>query len=152
MGRSRSKRTAYSVIGAPFAAIPIYLLEHPDYWSVSPTATRLLVCLASQFNAGNENNGNLCAAQSVMKKYGWKDSTRKRAIKELEDSGLIIKTRQGHKKRCSLYALSWLPINECQGKWLEVFPTSKAPRNYIGEWREKLNRKKMRKLNGENRI
>jgi len=141
MAARRKPLTAYKVIGGPFAAIPIYLLEHPVFWQVSPTATRLLVCLASQFHAGNENNGNMTAAQSVMKKYGWKDSTRKRALKELEDAGLIVKTRQGHKKRCSLYALSWLPIDECPGKDLEIGPTRKPYRDYKGEWYERNNRK-----------
>lgn len=140
MGLRIRKRTAYKVIGAPFAAIPIYLLEHPDYWSVSPRARDLLTCLASQFNAGNENNGNLCAAQSIMKKYGWTDSTRKRALKQLEDAELIVKTRLGHKKRCSLFALAWLPIDECPNKFLDVSPTNKPPKNYIGEWKERMNR------------
>lgn len=134
---NKRKLSAYKVIGAPFAAIPIYVLEHPDFWKVSPTAICLLLCLASQFNAGNENNGDLCAAQSVMKKYGWADSTRKRALKDLENSELIVKTRQGHKKRCSLYALAWLPINECRGKYLEIGPTNRPYKNYKGEWQEK---------------
>lgn len=141
MGRSKSRKTAYSVIGEPFAAIPLSVLENPDFWRVSPTATRLLVCLASQFHAGNENNGDMCAAQSVMKKYGWADSTRKRALKELEDAELIYKTRQGHKKRCSLYALGWLPVNECRGKFLEIGPTKNPLRNFKGERFERLNRK-----------
>lgn len=134
---ARAKKTAYSVIGAPFAAMPIYLLEHPDYWSVSPTARDLLICLASQFNAGRGNNGDMCAAQSVMQKYGWKDSTRKRALKQLEDAELIIKTRQGHKRRCSLYAVSWLPIDDCPGKGLEINSTTKPYANYKGEWQAK---------------
>jgi hypothetical protein len=138
---SRKKITAYSVIGAPFAAIPIYLLEHEDYWEVSPTARDLLVCLASQFNAASGNNGDLCAAQSIMSKYGWADSTRKRALKRLEESDLLVKTRQGHKRRCSLYALSWLPIDECEGKGLEINSTKKPYKNYRGIWHERKGRK-----------
>lgn len=139
----RIRKSAYKVIGAPFAAIPIYLLELPYYWTVSPRARDLLTCLASQYNAGNSNNGDLCAAQSVMAKYGvWTDSTRKRAIKQLEDAELIIKTRQGHKRRCSLYALSWLPIDECPGKDLEIGPTRKPYKNYKSEWLEKKSRLK----------
>ena len=141
MSKRASRRSAFKVIGGPFAAIPIYVLEHRDFWTVSPTATRLLVCLASQFNASNFNNGDLCAAQSIMAKYGWKDSTRKRALKELDDVGLIVKTHQGHKRRCSLYALSWLPIDRCPGKNLELGPRDKPWKNYKGEWLEKRNRR-----------
>lgn len=138
---AKTRISAYKVIGAPFAAIPIYLLEHPDYWSVSAKARDLLTCLASQYNAGNANNGDLCAAESVMKKYRiWTNPTRKRVLKQLEDAELVVKTRQGHKRRCSLYALSWLPIDECPGKWLEIGPTKKPFKNYKGEWLEGRNK------------
>lgn len=138
---AKTRVSAYKVIGAPFAATPIYVLEHQDYLEVSNTAKFLLTCLASQYNAGNSNNGNLCAAQSVLKKYGWTSSTRKRALKELVEIGLLVNTRIGHKKRCSLYALSWLPIDECLGKCLDVASTRKPAKNYIGEWKERLSRK-----------
>ena len=66
-------------------ALPLYIIEHPDYLSVSNTAKFLLTCMASQYNSFRENNGDLCAAQSCMEKYGWSSTTRKRALKELVD-------------------------------------------------------------------
>ncbi len=50
---------------------------------------------------------------------------------------MIIKTRQGFFMnpggRCALYALTWLPIDECQGKKLEVNSTTTPPRKFSME-------------------
>jgi hypothetical protein len=50
---------------------------------------------------------------------------------------MIIKTRQGifmnPGGRCGLYALTWLPIDECQGKKLEINPTITPPRRFSME-------------------
>ena len=43
--------------------------------------------------------------------YGWKSkSTLANALSELIDSGFIKQTRKGGRNKCSLYAVSWLPI------------------------------------------
>lgn len=83
--------------------------------NLSHTAYRLLDNLLAQYNG--YNNGDLCASMTVMKLYGWTSSgTVNNAVKELIAEGFIEKTRQGGRNQCSLYAVTWKPINECNGK------------------------------------
>lgn len=85
---------------------------------------KLLVDAAKQYNGSN--NGDLHAAWSILSGQGWRSKgTLSRAIKELIDKGFIELTRQGGKNRCSLYAITWKPIDECKGK-LDVKETRVA--------------------------
>lgn len=97
---------------------------------LSASAVKLLLDVARQFNG--RNNGDLCAALTILRPFGWKSSdTLHWAIKELCHYGLLVKTRQGGLHATSLFALSWLPIDECGGK-LDYSPTmGVAP----GDWR-----------------
>ncbi len=75
-------------------------------------ADRLLVG-----NHGEGNNGDFSAAWRLMEKRGWRSrDTLGRALNELADKSFITKTRQGGKHRCSLYGVTWKPIDECKGK------------------------------------
>lgn len=47
-----------------------------------------------------------------MAHRGWKSGTLFAARKELENTSFLKKTRQGGKNSPTLYALTWLPINE----------------------------------------
>ena len=111
-----------------FAAIPKACLDHPNYIRLSANARALLVELCHQYNGGN--NGDFCAAYSVMKKRGWKSKgTLQRGINELLERGWIIKSRQGGRHQCSLYALTFRVVDECKGK-IEISPTHVAPGNW----------------------
>lgn len=82
---------------------------------LSHTAFRLLDNLLAQYNGAN--NGDLCAARKVMKLYGWNSSgTVDGAITQLIAMGFVERTRVGGRNQCSLYAITWLPIDECGGK------------------------------------
>jgi len=50
----------------------------------------------------------------------------RRALRALMDAELVMLTRQGGRNLCSLYAFTWLPINECGGK-LDVAETTTPP-------------------------
>ena len=66
-----------------------------------------------------------------MSARGWKSKdTLYRARDELIENGMILLARQGGKHQCSLYAVTWKPIDECGGK-LDVPATTVAP----GYWR-----------------
>lgn len=53
----------------------------------------------------------------MHKQHGFKsENTLNKCKKELLDANLIYLTRQGDKRRCSLFALTWIPIDECEGK------------------------------------
>ena len=53
----------------------------------------LYVDLRRQYNG--HNNGDVCAADGVLGKFGWSHSTIHKHLKPLLDRGLIVKTRQG---------------------------------------------------------
>jgi hypothetical protein len=98
---------------------------------------KLLLALAYQFNG--RNNGDLTAAWSVMhEQHGFRSKgTLQRSLRALLDANLILQTRQSlfqhPNNQCSLYALTWLPIDECPGKRLDVSPTRRPPRKFSME-------------------
>jgi hypothetical protein len=87
----------------------------PEYAALSPRAVKALIDLLTQYRGAN--NGDLCAAWSIMRKRGWssKDQLVK-AIRELLESGWIIVTRPGGRRITTLYALTFFPIDDCNGK------------------------------------
>ena len=105
--------------------MPHDVLNHENFTTLSPRAVKLLIDLGAQYRG--TNNGDLCAAWTLMSKRGWKSKgTLYRALQELEAKGFICKTRQGGRHVASLYAISWRAVDECGGK-LDVRETSVAP-------------------------
>lgn len=92
-----------------------------EYAELSPRAVKLLIDLYCQFRG--VNNGDFCATFKVMKQRGWSSNDQlHKALHELLDAGWIVVTRQGGRRVCSLYAVTFLPIDECSGK-LDINPT-----------------------------
>lgn len=113
-----------------FTLIPHAVQDSPNWHACSGTAIKLLCDVARQYK-GN-NNGDLCAAMSVLKPKGWTSpETVNFALRELRHYGLLILTRQGGLHAASLYALSWHAIDDCKGK-LDCAATTTPP----GCWRE----------------
>ena len=108
------------------------LLDHPNFYTLSPRATKLLITLAGQYRG--TNNGDLCATFSVLKSKGWTSNDQiRKGLNELLERGFIIKTRQGRRPNvASLYAITWEAIDECGGK-LEVKSTKTALNNWKKE-------------------
>lgn len=91
---------------------------------LSHKAAHLLDNLIAQYDG--KNNGDLSAAPKIMKLYGWNSQgSVYGALIELLALGFIEQTRQGGRNQCSLYAVTWLAIDECDGK-LDVKPTRVA--------------------------
>jgi hypothetical protein len=65
-----------------------------------------------------------------MKKRNWNSRDQlNKAKKELLNKHWIIETRQGGLNMGpTLYAITWQPIHECNGK-LDIEPTLRAPRS-----------------------
>ena len=103
-----------------FVALPFSVLDHPNFIKLSHKGKGLLLDLCSQLRFkkdGSANNGDLCATWSMMKARGWKSKESLRfALNELTHYGFILMTRQGHRRKCSLYAVTFLAIDECGGK------------------------------------
>lgn len=102
-----------------FAGVPRVVMRHPDYINLPACAKVLLFELALQFLG--KNNGDLQIALSLMKERGFNSpATLNKAKKALLAANLIVCAREGQFMNpggtCSLYALSWLPIDECNGK------------------------------------
>ncbi len=132
MGRSYTKSKGRAGSGAGHGALPRVVWEHPDYCNLSGAGAKLLMDLACQFNG--RNNGDLQVAYSTLSKRGWRSrQTISRAVAELLNAELIVKTREGKFTnpggQCALYALAWVQIHDCEGK-LEVPPTNKPPRQF----------------------
>ncbi len=129
MNQSRRKITGRTEGGGYFTQ-PHAVMASPNYRALSAHAVKLLNDLGFQFRGAN--NGDLSAAWKIMQPRGWRSrDTLGRALAELLHFGLIEKTRQGGLNHCSLYALTWLPIDECKGK-LDVSAKAVAS----GKWKE----------------
>lgn len=118
-GKSKAKS------GPRFFRLESRLVQSPGHRALSFVARVVLQELMAQYNG--ENNGDLSATRTMAKDWGiGSDNTLRSALKELEASNWIVQTRcsvfNKHGARCALYALSWLPIDECPGKELEVLP------------------------------
>lgn len=132
MARSRLK-TKGRKDGGRFAHLPDNMLRSPEYHSIPGEGVRLLNALAAQYNG--YNNGDLTAALSVLRAYGFTSSdTVSTNLRKLEKAGLIVRTRDGMfcggTSTCALYALGWKPIDACPGKRLTVAPTDRPPRSF----------------------
>lgn len=104
---------------ASHLGIPHYIVRSPEFGSLPPWPLKLLIELAGGYNGFN--NGNLSAAFSALRERGWNSpGTLSAALKYLQQTRWITRTRTGNKNRCALYAVTWWPIDECPGKHLEV--------------------------------
>lgn len=129
MRRNRFRNKGRMESGS-FVIVPHAVLEHPNYTNLSARAVKLLMDLYAQYR-GN-NNGDLCAAFTLMKHRGWKSKDQLQKAKgELLEVGWLMITRQGGRNMPTLYAVTFRSIDECNGK-LDVNPTAAAP----GDWKK----------------
>lgn len=84
------------------------------------------------------NNGDLSITHKMLKEefnVSMSKSTLSNSLKRMIDKGFIIKTRQGGKNMCSLYALTYMKIGDIKGadgKRKIDYPPTEAPSN---DWR-----------------
>lgn len=89
--------------------------RHPRFVALTPVALKLLIDMLGQYNG--LNNGDLHAAWSVLSRdRGWNSKdTLHRALKELMQSKVLFRTRQGKPiggtRIPSLYAVTWLDLD-----------------------------------------
>lgn len=105
----------------PYAAIEHRVIDSPAYASLTFSARALLVLLTRQLS--KDNNGHLQATYSYMRRFGFdSERTISRCVKELVATGLICRTRcGGYQQGASQYAVTWLPIKNRQGLFLDGF-------------------------------
>lgn len=129
MARSRLRSKGRAESGG-FIQIPHALYDHPLFGDLSGNTIKVLLLLLRQYRG--KNNGDLSASFTQAKKIGvGSKTTLAKALSDLQEAGLIIRTREGVFTNpggcCALYALAWKPIDDCPGKELEVMPTTTAP-------------------------
>lgn len=105
----------------PYAAIEHRVIDSPAYASLTFSARSLLVLLTRQLT--KDNNGHLQATHTYLKRFGFDaERTISRCVKELIATGLICRTRcGGYQKGASQYAVTWLPIKNREGLFLDGF-------------------------------
>lgn len=105
----------------PYAAIEHRVIDSPAYASLTFSARSLLVLLTRQLTI--DNNGHLQATYSYMRRFGFdSERTISRCVKELVATGLICRTRcGGYQQGASQYAVTWLPVKNRQGLFLDSF-------------------------------
>lgn len=118
MARTRAKQMGR--IGGeaePYARIPISVLESEAVKTLDHAAFKILVIIASDCwwhpVKMKGRNGTAAFTESFQKKWGFKGrDTLYRALRELTDRGLLVRTRDGQRirNRFALYGLGWLPI------------------------------------------
>jgi len=115
-------------------------METRKYRSLNGWAIKLLLELAKQYNGPNSNNGDLSLPYTKAREMGWRSSaTLWRAENDLRRNGFIIRTRLGGLHRCTLYALSWQPIDECLDRKTgtsKLDPQWKPSRQPPGTWKD----------------
>lgn len=118
----------------PYAAIQHRVIDSDAYADLTHSAQALLTLIARQLT--KSNNGHLHAAFSYIKKFGFgSEHTLARAIKQLISHGFIYRTRMGgYQQGPSKYAVTWLPITQKEGLFLQGFKAC--------AWREWVPQKK----------
>ena len=115
-----------------FAVLPHAVMDSEDFLSLSGSAVKVLLGLLRQYNG--RNNGDLSAPYRLAKAWGiGSKTTLGKALDELLERELVVKTREGRFIKpggcCALYAVTWQPLDECEGK-LEMLATTTAPRRF----------------------
>jgi hypothetical protein len=98
-----------------FAGIPRYVIETKAYKSLKFSSQSLLLLMSYQYKG--RNNGDISASYSMYKEYFKSNQTLFNARDELERNGFIAVNAYGGMsyggfKLPTLYALTWLPVND----------------------------------------
>ena len=137
--KTKGRRNAGTFFGLPHA-----VMDSANYLRLSTKAVKLLNDIGRQYNGFN--NGDLCAAFSIMRPRGWvSKGTLAEALEELLHYGLIMVSRQGGRHKATLYAVTWQAIDECKGK-IDIRATTTAPALWKEDREKFIPKRKARKL------
>jgi hypothetical protein len=126
---AKKKQRGNAIVYRGYLHLHKPLLESEDFINLKGNSLKMLIDLGAQYNG--RNNGDLCAARSVLTSRGWNSNQQiKKALDDLKKKNLIMQTKQGGRNiGPNLYAITWQPIDECNGK-LDVEPSLHPPRNF----------------------
>lgn len=127
----RDKKRGIAVRGA-WQPVSLDFLRSRACAQLSPHAAKLLLDLLGMLGTNASRNGDLSLAPSIMRVRGWSGRTSlEAATKELVEANLLIQTRQGGRKDCSLWAVTLYPL-DCDLKKIEVRPGCYLTTDYAG--------------------
>lgn len=133
--KRQGKKRAVTVLG-PWVPVPLNFLRALACARLSPLAVKLLVDLWSALGPNAAGNGDLSAPPSAMRLRGWaSNATLAAAMRELIDAGLVIVTRRGDRRRCTLYAVTLWPL-QCDMSKLDHGPGSYSSTDWAARGRE----------------
>lgn len=111
-GRFRKSRKNPVTVAGPWIPLPLEFLRSRACNELSPLALKMLLDLCSQLGPNAKGNGDLSAAPALMVPKGWtSNSNRTAALESLESAGLLMITRPGDRRCCTLYAVTLWPLN-----------------------------------------
>jgi len=121
MARDSQRRAGGRASHANFIGVERCVADSDAFTSLPQMARALYFDLRRQFNG--YNNGDICAADAVLKPYGWSHTSIAKGIKILMEHQLIVKTRQGGiasmSRIPSLYGFTDQPIMANPGKGIK---------------------------------
>lgn len=125
---SKQRRKPIEAVNGLYAAIPHAVLDSVAFRDASHTARSLLFDLLRQHDG--RNNGHLQLTTSWLQKRGWLSrDVVQRAKAELEDRGLVVRTRRGGLNMgADQFAVTWLAVTNFNG--LDIGPHEYHP----GAW------------------
>lgn len=125
------RKTGIACVG-PWLPVPLEFLRSRACAELSPLASKLLLDVFGLLSTNGGRNGDLCLAPKLMAQRGWTSrASLGAAVKELEDNGLLARTRQGSRLDCNLFACTLYPL-DCDLRKLDVRPGSYLQTDYMG--------------------
>lgn len=104
----------------PIAAIEKRVIDSPAFASLAFSSVAVLLLLARNIEKGK--NGRTWLSAETARNHGVDAKTLYRALAELRMRGLIYQTLRGGNGKCSLFALTWLPLTkETAGLHVDTF-------------------------------
>jgi hypothetical protein len=102
MGRNRFRDVHAKREGGGYVPLPFVIIRSQSFTRLSAHALKLLNNLLAQYKG--DNNGDLCAAWTLMQPSGWKPKNMlNKALKELLAGDWLEVTRQGRRHKATLY-------------------------------------------------
>lgn len=127
----RDKKRGIAVRGA-WQPVPLSFLRSRACAQLSPHAAKLLLDLLGMLGPNATRNGDLSLAPAIMRVRGWSGRTSlDAATKELVEAKLLIQTRPGGRKDCSLWAVTVYPL-DCDLKKIVIHPGDYLTTDYAG--------------------
>jgi hypothetical protein len=134
MSRASGSRKRSLAVAGSWLPVPLDFLRSKACAELSPLGAKLLLDGLSMLGPNATRNGDISLAPKIMRLRGWSGrSSLAAAISELIEHGLLVKTRQGSRLDCSLFALTLYPLDADVLHKLDVRPGCYLTRDFAGE-------------------